>query len=233
MQSCAEEVRYSSDESSSDSEFESDSNDELLSHVTSHHLPVAPPRKCQRKEIPYWTERVVKREKRQKEFKEALTDLKKLTKSKKTCYVAGPNGLQACRTAAMETHLRLIIKNGQTSIDASEHAAKSRGFAAKWGGRQVCKWTCCYIQMQDLPKSCIRCHAKVYSLLSDPVIAAELRVYVHLNKWAMDPEKLSKFSQDKLVPMAACEYLEHVMQNEMLHGLKRYMETELFPRIHW
>jgi hypothetical protein len=26
--------------------------------------------------------------------------------------------------------------------------------------------------------------------------------------------------------------LEHVMQNEMPHGLKRYMEMELFPRIH-
>jgi hypothetical protein len=85
---------------------------------------------------------------------------------------------------------------------------------------------------RDLPKSRIGRHAKVYSLLSDPVIAAELRAYVCSNKWAMDPEKLAKFSQDKLLPKAACEYLEHVMQNEMPHGLKRYMEMELFPRIH-
>ena len=232
MQSYAEEVRYSSDESSSDSESELDSDDEPLSHVTSRCLPVAPPRKRQRREIPYRTERIAKRERRQQEFRDALKDLQKLMKSKKTCYVAGANGLQARRTAAMETHLRLVIKNGRTSIDASERAAESRGFAAKWGGRQVRKWTRHYIQTRDLPKSRIGHHAKVYSLLSDPVIAAELRAYIRSNKWAMDPEKLSKFTQDKLVPKAAREYLEHVTQNEMPRGLKRYMEIELFPRIH-
>ena len=124
----------------------------------------------------------------------------------------------------METHLRLVIKNGRTSIDASERAAESRGFAAKWGGRQVRKWTRHYIQTRDLPKSRIEQHAKVYSLLSDPAIAAELRAYVHSNKWAMDPEKLSKFLQDKLIPKAANKYLQHITQNEMLCGLKRYIE---------
>ena len=114
-------------------------------------------------------------------------------KSKKTRYVAGPDGLQACWTAAMETHLRLVIENGRSSIDASEQAAESRGFATKWGGRQVRKWTHHYIQMQDLPKSLVKNHAKVYSLLLDPDIAARLRAYVYSNKWAMDPEKLAKF----------------------------------------
>ena len=33
---------------------------------------------------------------------------------------------------------------------------------------------------------------KVYSLLSNPTVAAELRTYVWLNKWAMDPEKLAQ-----------------------------------------
>ncbi|KAF8231337.1 hypothetical protein L208DRAFT_1277353 [Tricholoma matsutake] len=71
-------------------------------------------------------------------------------KSKKTHYVAGPDGLQARRTAAIETHLRLVIENGRSLIDASQRAAESRGFATKWGGRQVCKWTHHYIQMQLL-----------------------------------------------------------------------------------
>jgi hypothetical protein len=146
--------------------------------------------------------------------------------------VAGPNGLQARRTAGMETHLRLIITNGRPSIDASERTAESCGFAAKWGGRQVRKWTHHYLKTRDLPKSRIGHHAKVFSLLSDPAIAAELRAYVHSNKWAMDPEKLSQFSQDKLVPKVANEYLQHITQNEMLRGLKKYMEYELFPRIH-
>ena len=38
-------------------------------------------------------------------------------------------------------------------------------------------------------------HAKVYSLLSNPEVAAELHTYVHSNKWAMDPAKFTKFSQ--------------------------------------
>ena len=123
-------------------------------------------------------------------------------------------------------------QNGQSSIDASEWVAESHGFATKWSGWQVCKWTHHYIQMQDLPKSLVGNHAKVYSLLSDPDIAAKLRTYVHLNKWAMNPEKLAKFSQDQLVPSTAHEYLEHITQNEMPIGLKRYMDIELFPWIH-
>jgi hypothetical protein len=48
----------------------------------------------------------------------------------------------------------------------------------------------------------------------------------------MDPKKLSKFSQNKLVPKAAEQYLQHITHNEMPHGLKQYMEYELFPQIH-
>jgi hypothetical protein len=72
----------------------------------------------------------------------------------------------------------------------------------------------------------------MFLLLSDPAIAAKLRAYVRSNKWAMDPEKLSKFSQDRLVPKAAEQYLQHITHNEMPRGLKRYMEYELFPWIH-
>jgi hypothetical protein len=113
-----------------------------------------------------------------------------------------------------------------------ECATESCGFAAKWGGHQVCCWTRHYLNTRDLPKSRVGHHAKVFSLLSDPMIAAELRAYVHSNKWAMDPEKLSKFSHDKLVPKAAETYLQHVVHDEMPCGLKTYMEYELFPRIH-
>jgi hypothetical protein len=238
--SYAENVRYSSDESSSgsdSSESESDSDiqeepSELTSTLTSQRQAAVPARKRQRREVPYRIERLEKRKKRQAEVKDALKDLQKLLQSKKTRFVAGPNGLQARRTAAIETHLRLIIANGRPSIDASQRAAESRGFAAKWGGRQVRKWTRHYLKTRDLPKSRIGRHAKVYSLLSDPAIAAELRAYIRSNKWAMDPEKLSKFSQDKLAPKAADKYLQQITQNEMPHGLKRYMEYELFPRIH-
>jgi len=68
---------------------------------------------------------------------------------------------------------------------------------------------------------CIRC----FQIL----IAAELWAYIHLNKWAMNLEKLSKFSQDKLASKPADKYLQQITQNEMPHSLKRYMEYELFP----
>jgi hypothetical protein len=58
-------------------------------------------------------------------------------------------------------------------------------------------------------------HTKVYSLLSDPAVAAELRAYVHSNKWAANPEKLAQFSNNQLVPTAADKYLHHIIQDEM------------------
>ena len=76
------------------------------------------------------------------------------------------------------------------------------------------------------------CHAKIYTLLSDPSIAAELQAYVRLKKWAMDPAKLAKFVKNELLPDAAAKYLQHITHEEMPKGLKNYMEIELFPHIH-
>ena len=76
------------------------------------------------------------------------------------------------------------------------------------------------------------CHAKIYTLLSDPSIAAELRAYVCSKKWAMDPAKLTKFTKNELLPDAAAKYLQHITREEMPKGLKKYMEIKLFPRIH-
>jgi hypothetical protein len=47
----------------------------------------------------------------------------------------------------------------------------------------------------------------------------------------MNPEKLTQFSQNKLIPSVADEYLHHIIHDEMPHGLKKYMEYELFLRI--
>ena len=48
----------------------------------------------------------------------------------------------------------------------------------------------------------------------------------------MDPLKLNKFTQNKLVPQIADKYLHHIVQDEMLQGLKKYMDLDLFPHIH-
>lgn len=48
----------------------------------------------------------------------------------------------------------------------------------------------------------------------------------------MDPEKLTRFTENQLIPSAADKYLQEIVHDEMPRGLKRYMEDELFPRIH-
>ena len=45
----------------------------------------------------------------------------------------------------------------------------------------------------------------------------------------MDPTKLNKFTQNKLVPLAADKYVCHLVEEEMLQGLKKYMDLGLFP----
>jgi hypothetical protein len=90
----AENVRYSSDESSSesDSESKSDSNvDDESSKLMPQHQSVAPPRKRQQREVPYRIERLERKKKCQAGFEDALKDLQKLLKSKKTRFVAGPS----------------------------------------------------------------------------------------------------------------------------------------------
>lgn len=233
----AEAVRYSSDEDPDNEDL----NDDLADGIDEQGASsgAAPPRKKQKLGVPYRVQRAQRSEahKQRKAAKlaawqEALADIQKLFKSKRTNFVSGDQGLQAKRAKAIETHLRLVLQNERRSIDASQRAAEAGGFAARSGGYALRRWTRVYIESRKLPVSRQGRHAKVYSLLSDPDIAAELRAYVRSNKWAMDPVKLNKFTKNKLVPQAADKYLRHLVDNEMPQGLKKYMEVELFPRIH-
>ena len=70
--------------------------------------------------------------------------------------------------------------------------------------------------LQVLPMSAKGRHVKVFSLLSDPRIAAELCAYLRSNKWAMNPDKLRQFTQNKLIPSAANDYLQQAVKEEML-----------------
>ncbi|KAG1803044.1 hypothetical protein EV424DRAFT_1582458 [Suillus variegatus] len=200
-----------SDADIEDSDINSpDTNDDNKTMPTGDGwLPRVPPRKRQRLDVPRRVQQEHKREYWSKEMNKALGDMDKLLKSKKTQFIGGPRGLQARRTQAIQSHLKLVATNGRTFLDASERAAEAHGFAAKQGH-----------------------HAKVYLLLSDPAIASELRLYVRSNKWVMDPEKLTRFTENQLIPSAADKYLQEIVHDEMPRGLKRYMEDELFPRIH-
>ena len=111
-------------------------------------------------------------------------------------------------------------------------AAESHGFAAKWGRRNLRSWTRNWTRNCALPHSLQGQHAKVYTLLSDSTVAAELRAYVRSNKWAMNPDKLRQFSKNELIPDAADKYLCHLVREEMPLGLKKYMDVELFHRVH-
>ncbi|KIJ19771.1 hypothetical protein PAXINDRAFT_152833 [Paxillus involutus ATCC 200175] len=52
------------------------------------------------------------------------------------------------------------------------------------------------------------------------------------HQWAIDPEKLVKFTKNELIPHEADKYARQITDKEMPCGLKQYMETELLPRIH-
>ncbi|KAG2155942.1 uncharacterized protein EDB93DRAFT_1101707 [Suillus bovinus] len=162
-------------------------------------------------------------------MKKALTSIEKLLKAKKMVFVGGPNGLQAKCAHSIQSYLTMVIKMKQLSIDASQRAVESHGFAANWGGRQVRSWTRLWVADCKLPESLQGRHAKVYSLLSDPMIATELHAYVCSNKWVVNPEKLIQLSQDKLIPAEATKYMQNLVEEEMLCGLKKYMELEIFP----
>ena len=170
-------------------------------------LPVAPPPKRRRLEVPV---RKVQEEKRQAKlvaFEEAWHDIKKTLTSKKTEFVGGPEGLQAHRARTIESFLQMVVKQGWWQVDASERAAESHGFAQKWGGRCVREWARVWIRERELPLSRRGQHTKVFTLLEDPVIQAELRAFIRSKKWAMDPVKLQEFTEGTLLPRIAGPYL--------------------------
>ena len=92
-------------------------------------------------------------------------------------------------------------------------------------------WVRDWLEHRKIPKSKQGWHVKVASLLEDPDICAELRSYLRTNKWAMNPQKLAKFTNAKLLPAEAKKYLHQIVDKEMPDGLKKYMEVELFPQI--
>ena len=194
-------------------------------------LPSAPPLKRRRHDIPVRSAERQKRECHKQDLEKALADIRKVLLSKKVQFEGGPNGLQAHQAHAIQSFLTMTVKHGQLDMDASERAAESNGFAAKWGGRSLHAWTKAWVQERELPKSKRGQHGKVYTLLDDPAICTELRTYVRPNKWSMNPTKLADFSRAQLVPTAADKYLRHLVDNEMPRGLKKYMELELFPCI--
>ena len=169
-------INYLSDFSDDDTDIDDEpsDNDSEPKPKSSHCTNKPPPLKRRKLEVSYRDQRILKHDARMSSHTKALQDIEHLIKSKKTVYVSGPQGLQARRTLAIQSHLRIVVKQQWFSIDASERAAESHGFAAVWGGQLLRSWTCEYTETRKLPVSKHGCHAKVFSLLKDPAIAAEL-----------------------------------------------------------
>lgn len=244
---------YQSDLSSDDlisadeADNENVSGDESINHSKDAHLEahnaqdnpgspqfrvVAPPPLKRRKlAVPVRVARQDAKRARMAKFGEALMAIEKVIASKRDVFAAGRNGLQAYRARSIQSCLWMMVKNDRGLLEASQRAAESQGFAENWGGRMVRKWVRAWVATRELPVSARGRHTKTFTLLSDPTICAELRSYVRSNKWSMDPSKLAAFSQNKLLPAVADQYVRHVVDFEMPNGLKRYLEIDLFPRI--
>ena len=192
-----------------------------------------PPRKRQRRAT---TPIRIQRNGRKNEMeciqRSAMADLERMIGSTQAKFDGGPNGLQARRARTVHSYLHMLVRNNRRKTEASERAAEAQGFAAQWGGRQVRSWSKLWIEERKLPKSRHGKHIKLFTLLEDPNIRAELQSYVRSNKWAVDPAKLAEFSTKKMVPKVAEAYGTNLMKKEIPLGLKQYLELELFPRIH-
>lgn len=73
------------------------------------------------------------REDQQRELRQALDDIEKVVKSRKTQFEAGAHGLQAYRVQAIQSYFRMVVHNGHKGIEALEMAAETHGFARQWG----------------------------------------------------------------------------------------------------
>ncbi|PCH34831.1 hypothetical protein WOLCODRAFT_79044 [Wolfiporia cocos MD-104 SS10] len=189
------------------------------------------PKRC-KLDVPTRVTHYRTKETRMQAFENALDAIQKLIISKRHTFVSGDHSLQAYRARCIESYLHLIVKYKHSRIVASECAAKSHGFAMKWGGRMVRMWAQKWMATRELPVSMKGRHVKSYMLLQDPTVRAELRSYVRSNKWSMNLEKLAEFTKGTMTPAIAQEYLKEIVHREMPEGLKKYMELELFPQIH-
>ncbi|KAG1717310.1 hypothetical protein EDB19DRAFT_1840448 [Suillus lakei] len=194
---------YLSDESDDGTESDGDDSD--------GDQPAVPPLKWHKLNEPYHEQRRLAKETRLDEMKKALTSIEKLLKAKK-------NGVcwRSKRVAGKMCTLDPVLPHNGHQDETALHQCITEG--------SVKSWICCKL---GWPPS-VQLDQAVYSLLGDPKIATELRTYVRSNKWVVNPEKLIQLSQDKLIPAEATKYTQNLVE-EMPHGLKKYMELEIFP----
>jgi len=106
FESFADQAGYDSDCKREDSGSEAERDPEDADMGSTKHMPAAPPHKWRKLEVSYLKQRRQLWVKLLEERTRALVDLKK------TVFVGGPQGLQACRTLAMASHFKMVVRNG-------------------------------------------------------------------------------------------------------------------------
>lgn len=109
LESFTNQVDYLSDQSSEADESEDVS--EELHTMYGKQMPTAPPCKRKKLDVPYVECRKLHRMQQVEERVQGLVDLRKLLNSGKTTFIGGERGLQARRTHAMESHLKMVVHN--------------------------------------------------------------------------------------------------------------------------
>ncbi|KAI0788716.1 hypothetical protein C8Q75DRAFT_767684 [Abortiporus biennis] len=208
-------------------------NDSPKEQTLTFHFYKPPPPKRQKRDISEQQRRRLACNERRLSLAKGLQDLDKLLRSKKDVFDASRNGLQACRARAMSSCLHMVLEHNRGLVEASLRAAECHGFSPKWGSRQVHQWVNIWVGHRELPASKRGHHIKTWTLLNEPLVVQELASFMRSEKWCMDPKKLANLTMNKLVPEVAKPYLKHLVEEEMPKGLKKYVELELFPRIHY
>ncbi|KAI0337675.1 hypothetical protein BDW22DRAFT_1423443 [Trametopsis cervina] len=188
-------------------------------------------KKRRRLEIPARVTRARAAEAIQAVRQQALKDVDRLLASHRQHFQSGNNGLQARRTRTIQSCLHMMVHGERRMMAASRIAAEANGFAVNWGSRLARKWTQAWIKNRALPTSNRGQHAKITSIFSDPTVRAAMSNYMRSHKWSVDPGKLYKLLNNELDPNVADDYAKVIVSQEMPHGLKNFVETEVLPRL--
>ena len=158
-----------------------------------------------------------------------MLKIKKMLNTKQCPSEGGHNGLQAHRARAIHRYLHMLAWNDCQLIDASERTAEAQGFAARWGGRQVCAWAESWINRGKLLVSRRGGHIKIFTLLDDPDIHTELQSYIRSNKWAINPATLVNFTAQNMVPAVARAYGTNLMKDKTPKDSNNTWNSNFFP----
>jgi hypothetical protein len=203
----------------------------ISSPTIAFHVRAPPPAKRRKLDIPARVAKAQKHATMLQELESAYSAICKTNVSKRQEWEGdGVYSLQARRARAIESHLRLVVKEKMSYAEASRISAQAHNFAANWGARLVRKWVRIWIADRELPSSSRGFHAKVWSFLQDPTIREHIRAYLRSNKWSMNPGKLQAYLKNEMLPEQAKQYTKRAVDHEMPMGLKKYIELELLPR---